>query len=40
MHTITRAHTAPTITRLHIYRTMRHAFGPALAWRIAFAWGA
>ncbi len=31
---------APTITRLHIYRTLRHAFGPALAYRIAFAWRA
>ena len=40
MHAIIQAHTAPTITRLHIYRTLRHAFGPALAYRIAFAWRA
>ncbi|KIN92209.1 hypothetical protein [Thauera sp. SWB20] len=40
MHTIIQAHAAPTITRLHLYRTLRHAFGPALAYRIAFAWRA
>ncbi|HRQ35487.1 MAG TPA: hypothetical protein PK361_07740 [Chiayiivirga sp.] len=38
MHTIIQAHAAPTITRLSLYRALRHAFGPALAYRIAFGW--
>lgn len=40
MRTIIQAHTAPTITRLHLYRTLRLVAGPALAYRIAFAWSA
>lgn len=36
MHAIIQAHTAPSITRLHLYRVLRCAFGPACAYRIAF----
>lgn len=36
MHTIIQAQAAPTITRFHFYRALRHAFGPACAYRIAF----
>lgn len=36
MTTTIQAHTAPSITRLHLYLALRCAFGPACAYRIAF----
>ena len=38
MHITIQAHVAPSITRLHLYRALRCAFGPACAYRIAFCW--
>ncbi len=40
MQAIIQAHAAPTITRFTLYRTLRLFTGPALAYRIAFAWRA
>lgn len=40
MHVHHQGTPARTIIRLHIYRTLRRITGPALAYRVAFTWGA